>query len=200
MINTMKPSQRATKVANVFGSFGYLSILVQWFWWIAVVVLPYLQDSSIKTLLLPSPATEHTAAVSPSLPFGFQLVLGTLALLFSIAVVIYAIYAVPRTIGKAGKSLTQKSAEITVNHVKFHHKPLTKAARKRLFEYLTWTVKLLLIVLPCVLLFLPTHNGVAIPHEVVLAFGAFCAGMSLVWFTIQYLISRFARSDARTIW
>lgn len=197
----MSTSHKGTRIANIFGSFGYLSIVVQWFWFIAVIVLPYLEGSSLKSIFLPAAGEKHHAvAATINMPPFMQLIIAGLAIIFTLAITIYAIYMIPRSIGKVGKTITQKSAQVTISHIKHHHKPLTKRERKRLFEYATWSVKLLLLLIPCVLLLLPAHARLTIPHEVILLFGAFCAGMSLVWFGLQYAISRFSHSDPREIW
>ena len=197
----MSTSPRGTRIANIFGSFGYLSILIQWFWFLAIVVLPYLESSSLKSLFLPT-HDEHRQVVAStlSMPPIVQGIITVIAVLFTIAITLYAIYIIPRSVGKAGKTITQKSAQVTVMHLKHHHKPLTKPERKRAFEYLTWSVKLVLLLLPCVLLLLPIKDTLTIPHEIILLFGIFCAAMSLIWFGVQYIISRLSRSDPREIW
>lgn len=198
----MSKQPKGTRIANIFGSFGYFSVVVQWLWFIATIVLPYLEESSLKSVFLPAPGDKHhTVATAINMPPFVQVIIASLAIIFTLAILVYAIYMIPRSIGKAGKTITQKSAQVTVSHITHrHHKPLTKRERKRLFEYATWSVKLLLLLIPCILLLLPADAKLTIPHEVILLFGAFCAGMSLVWFGLQYTISRFSHSDPREIW
>lgn len=193
--------RRGTKLANIFGTFGYLSVVVQWFWFVAVIILPYLQESSLKTIFLPQQgAIPSTVTTNLDFPPFIQIIIAGAAIIFTLAITLYAIYMVPRSIGKAGKKLTQTSAHVVTTRIKHHHKPLSAPRRKRIYEYLTWSVKTLLLIVPCLLLLLPAQYTLPIPHEAILIIGVFCAGMSLLWFGLQYIISRISRSDAREIW
>lgn len=201
----MKKSHRqnrsATTIANVLGSFGYLSIVVQWFWVIATIIIPYMQHSSLESLFVPMTSTPHAAPVqSIELPAGLQIAAMIGAIIFMIAIIMYAIYAVPRSVGRLGKSVTQKSATATVQHMTHHHQPLTEVEKKRAYEYLTWGVKIVLVVIPFALSSIPTHQSLTISHSVVVVVSLFCFSVSFLWFFLQYVIALICRISARDIW
>jgi hypothetical protein len=193
--------RRLTKVANILASFGYLSIVVQWFWAIATVAIPYIQHSSLELLFVPTTsAPANTPMQHVDLPIGIQITMMIAAIIFVLAITLYAIYAIPRTVGKLGRNVTKKGAAVTIKHIKHHHQPLTPIEKKRVYEYITWGIKFLLMIAPCALLLLPTHQSLTISHAVVLIIGIFCLGLSLVWFGLQYLIALICRIPAKDIW
>lgn len=198
----MKKPPIATSFANVFGALGYLSCLTQWLWAFVVVLLPRLDTPEFRHIFLPTTSPEPAApAYTSTLPPVIQTIFLILAVVFTLGVIIYAIVSVPRAIGRAGSKVTHQAAEIAVKQITHtQHKPLTKTQEKTFIERITWSVKLAAVLLPMAALLIPSAPGLGLTRDVILAFGGFCAAITLVWFTVQYCIAKFARLDPRTVW
>ena len=198
----MKKSQVPRRVANVFGALGYMSCVIQWMMVFAVLVLPVMENDSFRDLFMPSGSTHSTSAAGTvELPPILQQLLVVVAVIFSVSVTVYALVAIPRSIGKAGRRVTHRTAEVAVQQIShIQHKPLSQKQQKTLAERLTWTIKLLLTLIPLALLLIPVTPRFAVTHEYVLVGGAFCGAVTLLWFGIQYIVSRFARLDPRDVW
>lgn len=200
MISRATSAPYYQKLANVFGSFGYLAVILVWFWMSLILCWPYIQDSGLRDVFLPQQRISHTEISQPGLPQPLQIIIMVSAIIFSVGVCLYAIYAIPRTIGRAGKKATSAGTNTTLSHVAYHHKPLSSARKKRLYEYISWSIKLIMLLLPTLLLFIPPKSGGIIPHDVSLLVGAVLSGIALMWFALQYLIAKIARLDPQDIW
>ncbi len=195
------PSRLARQIANTFGALGYLSCVVQWMIVFAVLVLPVMESDGFRQLFIPSPPTTPAPDGGVDLPPILQQVLLVAAVIFSVGVIVYALMAIPRAVGKAGRTVTRKTAKIAAAQVaRVQHTPLTKKQQKTLAERLTWGVKLLVVVAPPLLLLMPAAPRFDVSHEHIVIAGAFTACVSLLWFGIQYIVARLGKLDARDVW
>ncbi len=186
-------------IVNTFGVFGYLSLIMQWLWSAVILATPLFSNEATRSIFLPEHTVQPASTSSLELPEPLAWLFIVLAIVFSAAVIIYAVMAVPRTIGKTGRTITTKSAKVIVPHVT-HHKHISKKREKALTERITWVVKLVLVIVPFLLLLVPPDSTLGLTHLVTLSVGGFCAVASLVWFATQYISARLAKIDARFVW
>ena len=194
---TAKP-KKSLLIANTFGAFGYLAICVQWSWLAVTQAIPLISKSDAKDLFIPQAQNLPAAPPAVALPDAVQIVLIVIALLFSIAVSIYAIFLVPKTIGKVGRTITNSGAEAAASRIS-KSKPHTKAARRLKFR-LTWTIKFGLITLPVLALMLPVGSEIALSHLQVMVTGLALALASLLWFILQAILVIAYKFPPKSIW
>ena len=195
----MTKTKISTKVANVFGSFGYFSVIIQWLLFVAIIIFPLLEGSGARQWFLPGSTTNPTThSMTINLPAGVQVAFGVAAVIFCLLIIIYAIYAIPRRIGKTGRKITQTSAATVIKHV--HHGPLNTEQAAHLTLSVTWTMKIIAIILPLALLFLPLDAALPLTRPMVMTLGMVCAAFSMFWFGLQYITATIARTDPKHIW
>lgn len=190
------------RLTMIFGALGYMSVLMQWLWLAVTVIFPFLITSGLSTYFLPSEQQriqQAQPAIDMSLPAPLEIALVVAAVVFTLGVTMYALIAVPRTIGRAGKTLTQQSAAAAIPRLT-HHRAISVTRRKALTEYITWAIKLIFVGLPLLALFIPTAASVGLSHIVVMYCGLFFGGWSLLMFSIQYCIAKLGRIDPHRVW
>lgn len=186
-------------IANIFGTLGYMSLIVQWLWAGLTLGFPLFASKEFQTIFLPEPTTPVEPTVSSvSIPEPIAIILMVLASLFAIAISIYMVLAVPRTIGKVGKKVTVKSAETIAPYVT-HHKRISDKRKKTLLERITWSVKAALLALPVLALLIPVSSDLGLTNEVVIGVGLTCAGFTLTWFGLQFLVVKLGALDQNDI-
>lgn len=188
------------RIANTFGVLGYGSVLLQWLWMALTIVLPLLVGSQALDFFLPR-ETAPTAPIEAGNDFSpvLQVIIAVLAVVFSVAVSLYALYKLPKSIGKAGKTITHTGAKVSSDFVakRAHYQPAQKA---RLMSNITWAAKFVLIALPLLALLLPTAEQFALNHLQVVVVGLFLSVWSLVWFIAQLILAHVAKLSSKTVW
>ncbi len=193
MVKKQKGASWTQKIANFFGGLGYASLLLQWLWFGLTALFPLVANWDVKNSFLMHSSESTTAAPSASMamPGWLGIVLTIFALVFTIGLTIFAIIAIPKTIGKTGRTVTQGTANLVIPKLEHHHKMTVPQKRKLRFE-ITWSVKLVLWLIPLAALLFPFQNpeGLTEDHVVVLSF--FTASFTLFWFLIQFVIVKLA--------
>lgn len=188
--------------ANVFGILGYMSVVIQWLWFSVTLLFPLISLLGLSNLFMP-PSNQHAQPNTPAqaidLPSPIEGLFVILAIIFTIGICLYAIFAVPRTIGKLGKAVTHRSAAVAIPHIT-HHREVTARKRKKLIEYITWSIKILLVVIPLCALLAPTPTSVGLEHAIVLVVGLGSGVWSCLMFGIQYLVVKIRHIDPEYVW
>lgn len=183
-------SKRAL-LANTFGTFGYISCLLQWLF-VSLLYLPLLLDNEqLKSFLLPQPAPQPTQVIAASEPSPFLI---AFAVVFTILMMIFTIFLVlraPFAIAKTGKTITKKTAEAIVPLV-VHH-PLSPAKKRILTVRLVKIIKLIIVIVPLLISLSALLVSLALPQDVTLFVSASLAIGSLAWFSLQYVSARLLR-------
>jgi hypothetical protein len=187
----MSTASKKALVANIFGTFGYISCLLQWLF-VALLYLPLLLDNKqFKEFLIPQQIGASTPMVTTGPPspilIGFAVVFTVLMLILTIVIVLRA----PVSIAKGGKKVTTVSANTITPLVM--HRELPAAKKRLLTQRIIKMTKLGIIVVPVLLCMLSLLLTTALPAEVSVFIGALLAIGSLVWFSIQYIIARLFR-------
>ena len=181
-------------LANFFETFGYLSVILEWFWVFGLILYPYLNNLK---LMPPSEAThppEPLFAVNSTV----ALIIGIIAILFCLAIVIYAAYAIPRDVAKTSSQVAHNAAKTLVPTIT-HHKRLNKKEYKRL-SYVTLNVlKFIAVIIPLltILIFQPSSG---LPANIIAILTTFFAACAILNFGLQTTIAKLAKLDYEKIW
>lgn len=192
-----KQRRTSLTVANSFGALGYLSVLVQWLWASIVIGYPLLTEHKLNFLL---PKGEAGPTPPPADYGNFTPVLTGIAIAFTlliIALTIYALIRLPATVGKRGGAIVHKTADSVTPLVM--PKKATKSAQQTLTYQITWGIKLGLIILPVLaMLFAPDNHE--LQRAIILTVGIFCAICSILYFGVQWLMSRTFQLEKKAVW
>lgn len=190
------------KIINAVGALGYSSLALQWFWSIATIGLSFFMSDYVQQLIIPEAPQNHpqqSQSLGFELPGAVEIIIIALSVGLAIAIVIYALVAVPRTIGYGGQSIVKKSTSFALPHIS-HHKKLSKKQQTRLSERITWSIKSLLVVVPAILLAVPPAPAIDMPRLVVVVAGLFFAGVSLLLFAVQFALARLWKIPYKKVW
>ena len=196
MIKAMKQT-----FVNLIGVLGYMSLITQWLWATIIVVLPLINNEFFQNLFLPkaSEPSQSLPEIGFDPPEDVQILIAVLAVIFSLAMIIYALVSAPSMIGKTGKKITTTSAQ-KITPVIVKNKKITKKRQKKLSERLTWAVKFTLCIIPLLLLFIPVSHGYNLTTEVIVVSGVFMLAVSLFWFGLQYILARIWKIPTDLVW
>jgi hypothetical protein len=183
----MATLSKSALLANTFGTFGYISCLLQWLF-VALLYLPLLLDNKqFKNFLLP----ENTEQVTPVVTTAPSPILIGLAIIFTVIMLIVTMVLIiraPISIARTGKAVTVKAADAIVPLVV--HRPVPAAKKRSLTRRLIKAIKLGMIVIPFLLILASVFIATPLPQDVIIFVGAALAIGSLLWFSAQYLSAR----------
>jgi len=190
----MSVQSKRQLLINTFGTFGYISLVLQWLW-VSVLFLPQLlKTEPVKEFFMP-PASINPA---PSFEFHTPPLLATvLAIIITIVVLVVTIIVLlrlPTTISKTGKKTTLKAAE-TIVPVLTHHKKLTPKKKRKLTVQTIRILKFTLTLLPFLLLLLVAFIPTSLSDAIVIFVGALLALGTLAWFSLEYAFARILKID-----
>jgi len=193
----MTKRQTPKTIANVFGTLGYLSVLLQWTWTLLLLCYPLLTAN--HSFLLPDVPTEPfrpTHNVVTDSPI--TTVVATAVTAFVLIATAIIIARLPKQIGKRGAQLTHQTADAIVPIVT-KHKVLPQKKRRALSYRIVLLAKLIFVILPVIGLswVVPSYP---LTSPVVWTIGLYCAGWSIIYFGIQQTIGLFANIDTRRLW
>lgn len=195
----MGTAEKRPVLANAFGAFGYVFLVLSWLWSTLVVGYSSLSVQNIAWLI-PKNSDQPVSASEPS-----SLVSGPLALTIGIVVTIvvvlatlYVFIALPKSIGKKGSMVTRKTASLIIPIVT-HHQPVGEPRRIFLTSRIIIIIKSIACLLPIASLLL-FPNTTTLSPEVVLAGSLFFSLTAIMFFTIQYLLAHFLRNSRDLLW
>ncbi len=181
----------AQTIANMSGLLGYASVLLQLLW-VMIVFLPGILKSDIfKDIFLPQPAEvqpihEQGALVSqsPLLVIGVGIVT-----IVMIMLTLYLLLKIPSVISKSGHTVTNEIANAAVPMIT-HNKKVSAKKRRALTFQLSFFVKFLFVVLLYTLIYIPSDTASSLDGGIIWAVGTVFAAGSLVWFCVQYSLTK----------
>ena len=189
--------QRSKTVANVFGTLGYLSILLQWTWTLLLLCYPLI--TADHSFLLPNTPAEPfhpTNTAVASSPITAVLAIAVTAFILVATVIVIA--RLPKQIGKRGAQITHQTADSLVPIVT-KHRPIPQKKRRVLSYRIILIAKVVAILLPIAGL-VWTASPYPLTDAIVWTIGIYCAGWSATYFMIQQAIGFFAKIDTRQLW
>lgn len=187
----------AQKIANFFGAMGYLSLLLEWFWVVGLLLQPLIVSGTFNWLITP-PTAPQTPQPTYSIDPTIGLIIGIVTTVLCLAVTVYALYFIPRSVGKTGAAVTQLAAKNIAPAIT-HHKPISKKRAKRLSYQIVTALKFILIALPLFVAFCIPQFAV-FTKNIVLTVTLFCAALAVVNFCAQLLVVKVRRLNTDTIW
>jgi len=189
--------QRSKTVANVFGTLGYLSILLQWTWTLLLLCYPLI--TADHSFLLPNTPAEPfhpTNTAVASSPITAVLAIAVTAFILVATVIVIA--RLPKQIGKRGAQITHQTADSLIPIVT-KHRPIPQKKRRVLSYRIILIAKVVAILLPIAGL-VWTASPYPLTDAIVWTIGIYCAGWSATYFMIQQAIGFFAKIDTRQLW
>ena len=181
-----KTSKRSSKPSNFFGGLGYISVIGQWLWTIALVLPTLLENESFKQFILPD---QSTTVQSPVTPFDensiFMIVVAAAVTVVVLLVTIVVLIRLPIALVRTSQKTVTSAADAIVPTIT-HHKPLSKKKRAVLTARIRLYIKFALSVIPLLPLLFVTSSSIGLDSSIALLIGAILAIGSLVWFSIQY--------------
>jgi hypothetical protein len=191
------------RIINVLGSLGYISLVLQWLWMCVAVVIPYIaSDTSLRTLFIPSKNESTPSAVqstTPLIPEWLGVIIGAVVVVLGVIMTIYALYTLPRAIGRGGKTVTTKSATYVSHHIP-HQKPLPPRKQKQFEWHMTWLIKAVLCIVPAGIVMIPFDLPQSLPHHIVTLTGIIAAACTMLWFLLQYCFARVWHIATSRVW
>lgn len=188
---------RHARIVNLFGVFGYMSLIIQWLWACLTVAYPLFSKENMS-LFLPQPS-DH--ALPPlTVDSQFSPVVTVFVVLFTVLVLVATVVALirlPASIGGKGKKVTHRTAELLVPVLA--HRKISKKKKHLLIGRLTWWVKYGLLLIPLIALaWASTATG--LEHRVIVAVGVLCALWSGFCFGSQYVLVRIFKLPSEVVW
>lgn len=193
------PKVRTSRIVNLFGILGYLSVMLQWLW-LTVLLLPsVLENQTVKDIFLPQEAPKQvveTAYQTPSFVLVALAVIITIVILVVTAIVLARL---PATIARVGKKTTDRAAQSIVPAIT-HHKKLPAKKQRTLSIRVVKYLKFSIVLLPVLLLALGGAIPLSLPNDIALFIGCSLAIGSLLWFSLEYTLAHIKRIDFTSIY
>lgn len=196
MPRTIKFSHR---VANIFGALGYINLILQWVWSSLPLLSLLFVSQTFRDCFLPTKNTPPVEATPIALPGPVEGLFLAAAVIFSIGVIIYAIFLIPRSIGRTGHKITEKTAEAALPII-VGRKKLTKKTKRSLIIRVTWAIKAILVAIPAIMLLVPVPAEFGLTQEQYAAAGIILMLGSICFFLVQYITARITRTPPERIW
>ena len=187
-------------LVNSFGSMGYLCCALAWFW----TGMLYLNAVRSAVLFVQPVADERIAYDIPSVAIPSQLEVGIIVVVTIIMVLItlYALVKIPMSVAKSGGKIMQKTTDTLVPiAIKAQHKEDTKKNRMKIAPKLLILIKLFLVIVPIVLSMLSELFGkLPIDYSIAVIVSGGIGGLSVFFFSMQYLLAGALRVKSSGLW
>lgn len=182
-------SNRKRKLTNLFGGLGYLSVLFQWLF-VAVLVLPvFLESETYVNILEPTTPVEQPVSEPAVLTGGIWVFVTFAIALVFIALTVILLLKIPASIAKTGHDITEKSAK-SITPIVIKNRKLKPSEQTKLTARLVKLIKLLLVTVPVALVCLTYFTGATLDIYSAIFVGCLLAILSLVLFSVQYLLAK----------
>lgn len=188
-------------VANLLGAFGYLFCSLLWLW----AILLYF--SLIKAFaLFISPSVENNVAKSSAVvdsgPNTLPIIVVAVITIIMAVLTIYIFIKIPSIIAKTSKKIVHKTAEnITPTVLRIQNRKDTKKNHIKLTSHLILIIKIVLIITPIILSFLSRFMEKQIfDFYIVMYVSVWLAGISMIFFVIQYFLARLLLVKRQDLW
>lgn len=202
-----KRKSKQTRLLNILGASGYLSVFVQWFL-VLIVFMPSIITSPVFKAFAPGgesadvPTPEPVVYTPVAEGSVIWPILGWIAfglgMLMIIGLFYWIIARAPRSIAKTGQTITHRPAEIIapIAAKQFH---LKKRQSIRLADSIVFGLKLLGAIVPFIAMF---FSGRVISAEAAVAF-TFLSCILFAWsslfFVAQYTLSHVLKIAYRSV-
>ena len=186
----MQTTKRPSPIPNIFGTFGYLSLAIQWLWVFVIFIPPLIANPTIKSFITPEKTDQ---AVAPSFTINadslLMTIIAVIVTLIVLGITLVVLVKLPLAIARVG----QKSVEtVTSNFVPIvsHHKPLSPAKKRIITSRIKILVKLLGTLTAFFVLGIAFFVHIDLETQIIITIGGILMAFSLIWFSLQYLSAR----------
>ena len=177
---------RSSKLSNFFGSGGYISVISQWLWTIALVLPSLLKNESIKGFLLPQ---QTVSTQTPSALFNensvILIIVAVIVTALVLIITVVVIIRLPIAIVRTSQKTVASTVEIIIPTLT-RHKPVSKKKRALLSTKIRIYIKLALSLLPFIPLTFIRSETIGLDQAIALLIGVILAIGSIIWFVLQY--------------
>lgn len=186
----MEAQSKKLAFVNAFGVLGYLFGFGLWAWAVIVYLAPVVTSDSFEDMVIPEPPPEQTVTtpISGEMPFAV-VVIALLVTATVLAMTVVAIVRAPSRLAKTGKDITTKAATSTIPLVQ-RGKDLPAKEKNVLTARLVKIFKLLIVTIPVLASFVGLIVDLPLPFELVLFINCAMAIMSILWFSLQYMLAQ----------
>lgn len=186
-------------IVNLFGALFYIGCLLQWLW----ACIPYLPPliNLLDTVQRPDTpvAAPEVTNQAASLPPTLLVIIGTIILILAVVATVYALITIPKSIAKAGHTVTQAtSKKIATATPKYKELPAKK--QLQLTARVVFYVKIALVALPVAIAALSFTMPVLLPYDVTLLVTAGIGFGNLILLTIQAVLGRLLKVSLAKTW
>ncbi|MCB9820144.1 hypothetical protein H6796_02505 [Candidatus Nomurabacteria bacterium] len=190
---------KSSTIPNVFGVFGYFSVVIQWVWSV-VLYAPYFTNSQAADLFIPEKSSQPITTVASTEPTPTIVIVSVITIsAVMMLLVTLALVRLPKQFGKAMQKTTQSVAE-SVLPVVTRHKKISKKKKLLISEKIIRFIKLLLAILPTVIFLAPLPIETSLRFETAIFIAAVLAIISIIWFSLQYISAKLLRIDSKNIY
>lgn len=185
----------ALKTANFFGALGYVSLVFEWMWVFGLLLYP---AAEYFKFLVPAKAPTSNHEPLFVIDGTVAMIVGGIITVLCLGMVMYAFFAVPRSVAKTGARVTRITANSVMPTITRHH-PVTKKVKKRLTFIVITYIKATVITLP-LLVSLFIQGYPSLPGQIISIVAAFFAIWALINFAVQLAVTKIAKLDTNQVW
>ena len=199
-----KPSFKENFV-NFFGSLGYFTIFLQifvaliaYFQWLRFAMDIVAPPQPTQPTPTPDPTQGEGVAMEPSI---FVMVFAVVMALVCLGIVVYIIIRVPIAVSRVSSKVTRTTAERAAPVVlRAKKQRITKKKRLQLSYRLVLSIKLAVVLLLLFKVYVSQFLvEPLVPFSFILTISAVLAGLSIVFFTLQYGLGYFMNVEKQQI-
>lgn len=190
-------SSFSLKAANFFGVFGYISLLLEWTWVVALLAYPAIKDGSLDWIM-PEKNPNPSLVMAPIQANNVTVLVSIIVTVACLGIVAYVLYNMPKTIGRVGAKLTHGAADSVVPALT-HHRKITKKARLKLTFRTIIAVKCIAILLP-VLVVVMAPSFAYLEKSIAIIVTVYLASWALFDFAVQFVITKLAKLNSSQVW
>lgn len=184
-------------IVNSLGAFGYMSNALQWLWTLIVIGYPLI--TSDFSWFFPADTTRFEASpIDIGAPSVVTIGLTVVVTLVMIAITIYCIVMLPKTIGQIGARATHKAATLIMPSIT-GKKPVSNKRRLQLSYRIIALAKLTTCLIP-LLIVVVVPPSVPLANDIVIITALFCAVSTGVYFVLQMILVRLLRLQKSQVW
>jgi len=187
-----------SRLVNLFGSFGYVSLFVQWLWAVVIVGYPYLENGSLSRILQPATPQEPVTIPTPALPQEIAMPLTITITALVLVGTLATLIMLPKTVGKQSARLTHRTTDVAYDSISRRIDPQKRQKRRLSFRILI-VLKICLLLVPVLVSLVPAPHT-PLDHTIVVIIALYMAVWTGGLFIAQYAMARLKHVDPKTLW
>ena len=190
---------------NFFGMIGYFFCSLQWFWAVLLYFSLILDVSQFVISNANNQIVDEAIDIAPvaasASPSVFTVIITIVIVIIMSALTIYILYKIPSVMAKTSEKVVYKTAnQIAPVILQVQHKKYNEKNKLKLTPKIILVMKFALIIIPVVATFASkTLEYQLIGCDTAIFIGLWLAGISLVLFSLQYLVGMLLHVKAKDL-